>query len=126
VELFLISPKSLQMPEKYKKILSASGVKFSEHESWDNILNQIDVLYINRIQQERFKFIEEYQAVKNSFILTMKQVKTMKKDAVIMNPLPRVNEIDVAVDDDPRAIYFQQVKNGLYLRMALLEYLFDN
>jgi len=126
VELLLVSPDSLKMPEQYKKILKTSGVKFSEHKSWDKIISTVDVLYTNRIQKERFKFIEDYQAVKDSFILTLPMVKTMKKDAVIMNPLPRINEIDVAVDDDPRAIYFQEVRNGLYARMALLENIFSN
>lgn len=126
VELMLISPKSLKLPEKYKKLVSQNGVKFSEYESWGNVINKVDVLYMTRVQKERFKFIEDYLAVKDSLILTDRLVKNMKKDAIIMHPLPRVNEIETAVDKDPRARYFQQVKNGLYVRMALLEYLFGS
>jgi aspartate carbamoyltransferase catalytic subunit len=88
------------------------------------VLRKVDVTYMTRVQKERFKFIEDYQAVKDSFILTMPHVKKKKKDAIIMHPLPRVNEIHPDVDADPRAVYFEQVKNGLYMRMALLEYLF--
>lgn len=124
VELFLIAPKSLKIPKEYTELLEKNKVAFSEHENWDDLLDKLDVLYMTRVQKERFKFIEDYQAIKDSFILTPALVKQMKKDAIILHPLPRVNEIDTAVDSDPRALYFQQVRNGLYMRMALLNYIF--
>lgn len=92
---------------------------------WGEALPDVDVLYMTRVQKERFKLIEDYQAVKDDFILTPTLVKKMKKDAVILHPLPRVNEIAPAIDSDPRAQYFQQVKNGLFLRMALLRQLYE-
>jgi aspartate carbamoyltransferase catalytic subunit len=126
VDLYLIAPSKLKLPLAYKKLLDKSGVKMTEVGSWDAVLPEVDVLYMTRVQKERFKFIEEYMAVKDSFVLTDRLVKTMKKDAIIMHPLPRVNEIEIAVDADPRAHYFKQVKNGLYARMALLEHIFGN
>jgi aspartate carbamoyltransferase catalytic subunit len=125
VELFLISPKSLQLPKEQQDFLKKQNVKFHVADNWDKVIDQLDVMYINRVQKERFKFVEDYMAVKDSFILTMKAVSKMKPTAVIMDPLPRVGEIAEEVDDDPRAIYFEQVKNGLYVRMALLQYLFE-
>jgi aspartate carbamoyltransferase catalytic subunit len=125
IELFLAAPKSLHMPKHYLDIFDKAGVKYTVQDNWDDILGKVDVLYMTRVQKERFKFIEDYQAVKDSFILTLPLVKTMKKDAIIMHPLPRVNEIDTAVDSDPRAHYFTQVRNGLYARMALLENIFS-
>ncbi len=124
VELYLISPASLRLPKKYEDLLNKSGVKFTTHDSWEDIIAEIDVLYMTRVQKERFKLIEDYMAVKDSFVLTLPIAQKMKKDAIIMHPLPRVNEINVAVDSDPRAKYFEQVKNGLYVRMALLDYIF--
>lgn len=124
VELFLVSPKSLKIPNEYTALFKKHDVKFSEHDSWSEILGQIDVLYMTRVQKERFKLIEDYMAIKDDFILTPQLVAQMKKDAIILHPLPRVNEIDTAVDADPRALYFQQARNGLYMRMALLDYIF--
>ncbi len=124
VELHLVAPKSLRLPKKYEDILKKNGIKFTTHDSWDDVIESVDVLYMTRVQKERFKLIEDYMDVKDSFILTLPAVQKMKKDAIIMHPLPRVNEIDTAVDANPRAKYFDQVKNGLYLRMALLDYLF--
>lgn len=126
VELQLIAPPSLRLPEQYITLLKEKGVKFTEHDSLDDVIESVDVLYMTRIQKERFKLIEDYMAVKDSFILTLPTVQKMKKDAIIMHPLPRVNEIDTAVDADPRAKYFDQVKNGLYVRMAILDHLFSN
>jgi aspartate carbamoyltransferase catalytic subunit len=114
------------MPKKYLDIFKKKGIPFTLLENWESVIDTVDVLYMTRIQKERFKFIEDYNSVKDSFVLTLNDVKKMKKDAIIMHPLPRVNEIDLAVDDDPRAIYFEEVKNGLYMRMALLEYVFDS
>lgn len=126
VEFCFIAPKSLQMPQKYLDILDKAGRTYHLLDSWDSVIGEVDVVYMTRVQKERFKFIEDYQAVKDSFILTLPIAQKMKKDAIIMHPLPRVNEISPDVDDDPRAMYFEEVRNGLYMRMALLEYLFDN
>ncbi len=126
VELCLISPKILKIPKEYIDLFKKSDIKFSEHEKWDDLIDKVDVLYMTRVQKERFKLIEEYIKIKDSFILTKKLVGEMKKEAVIMHPLPRVNEIETAVDSDPRAIYFQQVNNGLYMRMALLNYIYSD
>lgn len=125
-EFHLVTPKVLSLPDEYKKVLEEAGCKVYEHETWEAILPEIDVLYSNRIQQERFEKEEDYLALKDSFILTMKQVEKMKKDSIIMNPLPRINEIVEEVDADPRAWYFKEVQNGLFVRMALLEQLFAN
>lgn len=126
VELYLVAPKVIGVPGSIRKYLIDHKIKFKELDDWSSVINKIDVMYINRIQKERFKFAEEYQAVKNSFCLGMDSVKKMKKDCIILDPLPRINEIDPKVDNDPRAKYFQQIKNGLYIRMALLEYLYSN
>lgn len=125
VELFLLSPKSLQMPEKYLKDLEARNIKYTVLNNWQDALAQVDVLYMTRVQKERFDSLDEYEKVKDDFILTADLVKNMKDNAIIMHPLPRVNEISTEVDDDPRAYYFEQAKNGLYLRMALLNYIYS-
>lgn len=126
VELYLISPKAIALPPEQLKELKNQGVKHYVLDSWKDIIRELDVLYCNRIQKERFKFVEDYQAVKDSFILKLDTVKRMKKDAIIIDPLPRINEIDPEVDDDPRAKYFEGIKNGLYVRMALLDYLYTS
>lgn len=120
VELFLISPKSLALSDDIRQQLVKEKVKFRELNSWESVIDTVDVMYINRVPKERFKLIEEYQAVKGSFYLTVDVVKQMKKDAIILDPLPRVDEISPEVDNDPRAHYFTQVRNGLFVRMALL------
>lgn len=125
VELYLLSPKSLQLPESYLKELDEHSITYTVLDNWGDALSAVDVLYMTRVQKERFKLIEEYHKVKDDFILTLDQVKQMKKDAIILHPLPRLNEIAPEVDDDPRAYYFQQVKNGLYIRMALLDYIYS-
>ncbi|HYH35930.1 MAG TPA: aspartate carbamoyltransferase [Candidatus Saccharimonadales bacterium] len=126
VELYLLSPKSLELPKEYLEELDRNGVKYTVLNSWGEALPEIDVLYMTRVQKERFKLIEDYQAVKDDFILTTELAGQMKEDAIILHPLPRVNEIDPAIDSDPRAQYFQQVKNGLFLRMALLAHIYNS
>ncbi len=125
VELFIIAPVALRLPAEYLKHLKSAGITSHQLDSWDKALTEVDIFYMTRVQKERFSSVEDYQAVRDHFILTAELIKTMKPDALIMHPLPRVNEIEVAVDKDPRAHYFQQVKNGLFLRMALLEYLYS-
>ena len=124
VKLYLIAPDVLQMPEQYQEVLRKAGIDFELLPTWDDALGKLDVIYMTRVQKERFKLIEDYLAVKDSFIMDKAVLAKLNKSAVIMHPLPRVNEIAVEVDDDPRAIYFDQVKNGLYVRMALLQYIF--
>jgi aspartate carbamoyltransferase catalytic subunit len=126
VDLYLLSPKNLQLPQSYLKELDKHSIKYTILNNWGDALSVVDVLYMTRVQKERFKLIEEYRKVKDDFILTLDDVKHMKKDAIILHPLPRVNEIAPEVDDDPRAYYFQQVKNGLYVRMALLDHIYSS
>ncbi len=121
VELFLVSPPQLQMPGEYRQILTLSGTKFIETRSLDEVLPVADAVYATRIQRERFDNAEEYQKVKDAFVITKREVEKMKRGAILMHPLPRVNEITQDVDDDKRAVYFKQAENGLYVRMALLE-----
>lgn len=126
VEFFLIAPPNLQMPQGYLDQLDKHGVKYTQLENWHDIIGKLDIIYMTRIQKERFKSEEQYQALKDSFILTMNDVNQMKPEAIILHPLPRVNEIAPEVDGDPRARYFDQVKNGLFLRMALLDRIYSS
>ena len=126
VEFYCAAPESLQLPEKYVKLVEANGSSITMLSSWDSMLGEVDVLYMTRVQKERFEAIEDYNAVKDSFILDANTMKKLNKDAIVMHPLPRVNEITADVDKDPRAKYFEQARNGLYMRMALLEMLFTN
>lgn len=126
VEFVLISPETLRLPKKYTDELDKKSIKYTVLDNWEDSLKSVDVLYMTRVQKERFESVEEYQAVKDHFLLSLPQVKTMKKDAIILHPLPRVNEIAPDIDSDPRAQYFQQVKNGLFLRMALLNYIYNS
>lgn len=126
VELYCIAPESLQMPEKYIELVEKNGAKVHLLNSWDDVLGELDVLYMTRVQKERFKLVEDYMAIKDSFILDAEVMKKFKDTGIVMHPLPRVNEITTDVDDDPRAMYFEQARNGLYMRMALLEMLFSN
>ncbi len=126
VELILVSPPSLQLPDSYLTLIQKNKIRYRTLSGWDNELKDLDVVYMTRVQKERFETLKEYEAVKDSFILTAQEVSKMKKSAIIMHPLPRVNEISTVIDSDPRARYFEQAANGLYVRMALLEILFDN
>ena len=119
VELYCIAPKQLQLPQKYQDQLTQDGIACHVCDNWEEI-NKLDVIYVTRVQKERFKTEKEYKAVKDSFILNADVMKKAKKDAIIMHPLPRVNEISTDVDNDLRALYFEQAHNGLFVRMALL------
>ena len=116
----LISTPELGLPSYVKDILNASNCDFEEVSSLEEVLPKLDVLYMTRIQQERFASREEYLAQKDTYILTTKKMQVAKKDLVVLHPLPRVDEIEVALDDDPRAMYFKQAKYGMYVRMALI------
>lgn len=123
VEIFLVSPRELKLPEKYKSFLKSWKIKFFEMDRLEEALPKADVLYMTRIQKERFSSARLYERVKNFFVFDKKMLARLNKSAVIMHPLPRVNEISRAVDSDKRAAYFRQAKNGLYVRMALLSFL---
>jgi len=125
IEIFLVSPKKLKLPEKYKLFLKKHKIKFSESDNFESMISKVDVLYITRIQKERFQSLKAYKKVKNSFILSKKLLNKMNKKTIIMHPLPRVNEISQEIDSDNRAAYFRQAQNGLYIRMALLSLLFE-
>lgn len=121
IKIYLVSPHQLMLPESYKDHLLQKKIEFKEGTNLEAILKELDVLYVTRIQKERFKSKREYEKVKNSYIIDKDELKKLKKDAIIMHPLPRVNEISSEVDNDSRAVYFRQAKNGLYVRMALLQ-----
>lgn len=125
VKVYCMAPKVLQLPKDYQAELRKRGLNFELRENWNDVIGGLDVLYTNRIQQERFASPAEYEKVKGSFVLTKKDLVKAKKDTIIMNPLPRINEITIEIDDDPRAIYFEQARNGLFVRMALLQYIFE-
>ena len=121
VNIVLISPEELKIPSYVKReVLEKNGMPYTQTTSLDEVMPQLDVLYMTRIQRERFDDLETYERLKDSYILTPSKLKTAKSDMCILHPLPRVNEISVAVDGDPRACYFKQVLNGKYIRMALI------
>jgi aspartate carbamoyltransferase catalytic subunit len=123
VRIELISPWQLRLPLKHREYLLEKHVAFHEGEKLDGVIAAADVLYITRVQRERFASLEEYDAVKNAYILDGAMADRLKPEAIIMHALPRVNEISPEVDANARAAYFRQAKNGLYIRMALLKYL---
>ncbi len=121
VRVVLISPEELKLPSYVKKdVLAAKGVPYEQTTDLEAIMPQLDILYMTRVQRERFFNEEDYLRLKDSYILTPDKLKNAKPDLCIMHPLPRVNEISVAVDADPRACYFKQVLYGKYMRMALI------
>lgn len=120
VKFILISPDELKVPEYIIQELDKQGIPYEETTSLEDAMPSLDILYMTRVQQERFFNEADYIRLKDSYILNMDKLATAKKDLCIMHPLPRVNEISVTVDDDPRACYFKQVLNGKYIRMALI------
>lgn len=121
IKVVLISPDELKLPDYIKKdVLEKHNMEYYETASLEDPMAELDVLYMTRVQQERFDSVEEYERLKDSYILTLDKLKTAKEKMAILHPLPRVNEISVAVDDDHRACYFKQVLNGKYMRMALI------
>lgn len=119
-KFILISTENLALPSYIKDVLSARGCEFYEARTIDEVMPQLDMLYMTRIQQERFDSKEEYERQKDVYRLTAAKMQTARKDMIVMHPLPRVKEIDVEVDNDPRAAYFRQALNGMYVRMALI------
>ena len=121
VKFVLIAPKELQVPDYIiSDVLIPSGAEYVQVESLEDVMPTLDVLYMTRIQRERFFSEEEYLKHKDAYILDLKKLDNAKKDLTIMHPLPRVNEISTDVDDDPRTKYFEQALNGKYIRMALI------
>ncbi len=117
----LISPEELKLPSYVKKdAIKSKGIPYEQTTNLEEAMPQLDILYMTRVQRERFFNEEDYLRLKDSYILTPEKLKKAKPDLAILHPLPRVNEISVAVDDDPRACYFKQVENGKYMRMALI------
>ncbi|MBP3939712.1 MAG: aspartate carbamoyltransferase [Clostridia bacterium] len=121
VKFVLISPEELKLPSYVKKdIIQKNNLEYVQTTDLESVMPELDILYMTRVQRERFFNEEDYLRLKDSYILTPEKLETAKKDLCIMHPLPRVNEISVAVDEDPRACYFDQVLNGKYMRMALI------
>lgn len=121
IRFILISPSELAIPDYIKNdFLVQKNIPYTETASLENALPQLDILYMTRIQRERFDNAEEYERLKNSYILDQGKMLLAKEDCCVMHPLPRVNEISVKVDKDPRAAYFRQALNGKYMRMALI------
>lgn len=121
VKFVLISPKELHVPDYIKtEILDCKGLDYLEVERLDEVIESLDVLYMTRVQRERFFNEADYIRLKDSYILDLNKLENAKEDLTILHPLPRVNEISMEVDNDPRACYFKQVKNGMFVRMALI------
>lgn len=120
IKFVLISPEELKVPEYIRDDLRNAGVEWKEVERMEEVMPELDILYMTRVQRERFFNEEDYIRLKDSYILDVEKLKTAKDDLSILHPLPRVNEISIAVDDDPRACYFRQVLCGKYIRMALI------
>lgn len=120
VKFVLISPTELKLPSYVKDTLKDKGIPYTETDSLENSLKDLDILYMTRVQRERFFNEEDYLRLKDTYILTPEKLKNANEDMKILHPLPRVNEISVAVDGDPRACYFKQVLYGKYMRMALI------
>ena len=121
IKVVLISPNELKLPSYVKKdVLDKNNMEYTETNNLEEVMPQLDILYMTRVQKERFFNEEEYLRLKDSFILTPEKLDNAKEDLCIMHPLPRVNEISVAIDNDKRACYFKQVLNGKLMRMALI------
>ncbi|MGN1346369.1 MAG: aspartate carbamoyltransferase [Eubacteriales bacterium] len=121
IRFVLISPDELKLPGYVKKdVLNANGIEYRETADLLSVMGDLDILYMTRVQHERFFSEEEYLRLRDSYILTPDKLKTAKSDLCILHPLPRVNEISTAIDSDPRACYFKQVLNGKYMRAALM------
>ena len=121
LKVVLISPEELKLPSYVKKdVLKANNIPYEQTTSLEAALPSLDILYMTRVQRERFFNEEDYLRLKDSYVLTPEKMKLGREDLTVMHPLPRVNEISVAVDTDPRAAYFKQVDNGRYMRMALI------
>lgn len=122
-KFYFISPSSLQMPLHIKEELQDMGIQFEEGENVEDVIDKLDILYMTRIQRERFVDSVEYEQVKNAYTLSKSMFRGVKPNVKVLHPLPRVNEINVDVDRTKYAYYFQQAKNGIYMRQAILSIL---
>ena len=121
VKIVLISPEELKVPDYVRDdVLRANNIEFKEVEKLEDAMGELDVLYMTRVQKERFFSEDEYLRLKDFYILTKEKMELAKDDMIVLHPLPRVNEISVDVDDDPRACYFRQAQYAVYVRMALI------
>lgn len=121
VKIVLISPEELKVPDYVRDdVLRANNIEFKEVEKLEDVMGELDVLYMTRVQKERFFNEEDYVRLKDFYILTKEKMELAKDDMIVLHPLPRVNEISVDVDDDPRACYFRQAQYAVYVRMALI------
>ena len=120
ISFVLISPPELRVPEYIRENLTKAGAPFKEVTKLEDVMSDLDILYMTRVQKERFFNEEDYISMKDSYILDKRKMELAKDDMLVLHPLPRVNEISVEVDDDPRAVYFKQVQYGVYVRMALI------
>lgn len=119
----LVAPPELALPKEYKNILKENNITFYEHTDMQTVLNEADIVYMTRVQKERFSDIMEYEKTKNMYILKNEMLENTKKNMKILHPLPRVNEIQQDVDENPKAYYFEQARNGVYTRQAIISYL---
>jgi aspartate carbamoyltransferase catalytic subunit len=115
-----ISPEELKMPDDYKMLLDEQGIKYYEHTDFTDYISDADIVYMTRVQRERFSDPIEYEKVKNVYVLRNSMLENTKNNMRVLHPLPRVNEINEDVDDNPKAYYFQQALNGVYTRMAII------
>ncbi len=121
VNFVMISPKELKLPRYVKEAhIKSRNIAYVQTEDLESVIDKLDILYMTRVQRERFFNEEDYLRLKDSYILTPDKLANAKKDLTILHPLPRVNEISTLIDDDPRACYFKQAKNGKFIRMALM------
>ena len=120
ITFIFISPEELKVPDYITDMLKDKGIAYEEVISLENCMPKLDLLYMTRVQRERFFNEEDYVRLKDFYILTKAKMQLAKEDMLVLHPLPRVNEISVEVDDDPRAVYFKQVQYGMYVRMALI------
>ncbi|MBO5710657.1 MAG: aspartate carbamoyltransferase [Rikenellaceae bacterium] len=118
-----VSPVELALPQEYKDYLNEKGLEFVETQDFNKYINEVDIIYMTRVQRERFSDLMEYERVKNAYILRNSMLDNTKENMRILHPLPRVNEIATDVDANPKAYYFQQTENGVYTRMAIITYL---
>lgn len=119
-QFFFISPDELKMPDEYKMYLDKIGLKYKEYKDIDDNIKQADIIYMTRVQKERFSDPIEYERTKNAYVLKNEMLAGSKPTMKVMHPLPRVNEIDQQVDSSPHAYYFEQTENGVYIRQAII------
>ena len=120
IHFVFISPEELRVPDYITDMLKEMGISYEENTSLEDTIADLDLLYMTRVQKERFFNEEDYVRLKDFYILNKQKMELAKPDMLVLHPLPRVNEISVEVDDDPRAVYFKQVQYGAYVRMALI------